>query len=1142
MKVSWNDINNNTQSIIDEFEKIYKNEKKYNKSEKFLKDIFSLYSMQYNIKLDENQDFDHVFHQLYSGIKDVIDSTAQSTGTKSKKEIKVDKLFEKISEDVFKTKEIRDQLKSIDPTNSDYIEALKAGIVESMARKAEIKESKGKYEDIEKEIIGTGASNLNVKTVNEINCINNIKRIKDNFESIKKLEKELTSLRIGVNDNEIAQKESEIKDLKVKIEKSVDKIRKTGLVDDKKLDKINANDRKKSMKKMPKVEDEINQKAEKDFKDLMENLKSAKVKYPRAQFFSTMDFSDMDPTTEEGRRAIRKGYVDFEDVLKSFDREDKVYQKEVDIYKNQIIELNKEEKIMDMDLPTRDDYKNDIPSNIKAQIDVEKDGYYKDMVRAQMYGDKEYKAKYDEYLKVFKNHITTNSFGLRNDDGTDILNPDGTQKQGEYKTVDYDAIQSEIDTLANSTDPEVARKFSGKTTQDILKFLQLEAYKSKLEKSTKILAGDKFALNQYKNYEEMKKASTTEEKIEAYSKLHEEMEKDSTYLKTYHYAANDYISHKEHHKTGGKVAKTFLPLKKMSSSNTLAENAGILAHNAYAFTKWRNPFKAKSFLGGVWTAVADVGNIVTYLPRLGVKATGLAISKYRYGDDDKNPNPYNGRGDARREARVDYYREQGDGAFKARVKGWWDEISPSRREETEQILMDRQLDEIGKGLEEQYIAGVTESAVKNVEKEKAKVEQNKEIRKDMFENIVRREDVYDDINKDTENAEIDTLKNRSIQSAFLEFEGIDSKYVQKTGDRDVAKNEPRSTKYISPDIERKIENIVATAGIQNVETPKEGIWQKSENEESQPISADPIGMKARDRGINNTLTKYYALEELLLLKGQQSLIKYIANEINPTKTIVEESTVTINETKDVPFKVKFGDLKYGDRGYWDHTTTGNGVPLFEPASAKNIQALALDYTVPNNLSQDTLNKLAQMGVKPGDHISYSIADGATKAMCDATGRQYANDYIQGLFNFTDDTSIMDAIKQGFSGHGAETLEAILKDPSYTTSSTGLDFLVQSFSTSHGIEEIMKQFGSWGTGWVIDGVDQSQMADVISRALVQTIQKTYINVEVPSEIASIVDKVVDACTAAGVFSEVDDLIRRDENQNLPEREEFDDQSR
>ena len=45
-----------------------------------------------------------------------------------------------------------------------------------------------------------------------------------------------------------------------------------------------------------------------------------------------------------------------------------------------------------------------------------------------------------------------------------------------------------------------AMPIGNETTEDVLKFLQLEEYRDKIERDTKIVAGDKLAFTEYKNY------------------------------------------------------------------------------------------------------------------------------------------------------------------------------------------------------------------------------------------------------------------------------------------------------------------------------------------------------------------------------------------------------------------------------------------------------------------------------------------------------------------------------------------------------------------------------------------------------------------------------------------------------------------
>ena len=168
MKVSWNKINQNMEQIIDEFEKLYIDEKNFSECEKILKDIFNIFSSKYNIKLDENEDFDHVFHQLFDRIQNVMKSSDEPLTTGEYAGFKnVNDLFKKMSEDVFKTAEIRGRLREIDPTNKEYKAALEKGIEEAEARKVEIRGQLSGFKAVSNEIYEAKIPNLKVLTRGE---------------------------------------------------------------------------------------------------------------------------------------------------------------------------------------------------------------------------------------------------------------------------------------------------------------------------------------------------------------------------------------------------------------------------------------------------------------------------------------------------------------------------------------------------------------------------------------------------------------------------------------------------------------------------------------------------------------------------------------------------------------------------------------------------------------------------------------------------------------------------------------------------------------------------------------------------------------------------------------------------------------
>lgn len=1153
MKVSWNKINQNMKQIVDEFEKLYIDEKNFSECEKILKDIFNIFSSKYNIRLDENEDFNHVFHQLFDEIQNVMKSSENPLTTSEYAGFKnVNNLFQKMSEDVFKTAEIRNRLREIDPNNQEYRSALEKGITEAEERKTEIREQLSGFKAISNEIYESKIPNLKVLTRSEFDDLDHIFDIKDKLAEIKKLQDmisahggSLSQGQIDANNNKINGIYDEIKDL-------VEKIKPTKLVDEKSFNVIlNKTNVARAIKEADKVSKTLDAKATADFTVLLDNLKKAAQNHSDVYSLKNINFSNkLKPRTRMGRKLILEACEPFNKDLESLEADIKLYNEEINVYESQIHVLDEEDKVLNTEAPAIEEIRANIPASVQDMKNQDLE-YYASMVRAQMYGNKEYKEKFDRYLALFKKYIKSdNTFILRNEDGTAIMEEDenGNQvpKVGKYSTVDYVGMQTELNTLL--AEPENASKYES-SVEGIVKFLQLEEYKSKLEKSTKITAGDKLTLTEYKAYDAYKNADTQELKVNAMNEIKMEMLKDGKYIDTFHNTTNDYMFHKEHHRTAGKYADTNLPLKRIRDAEGVPAKIKTAAYNVYAFSRWQNPLKTPGVIRKVVTLGSNIVNLGTMPVRLPLKGIGVAISNIKY-KGEKDPNPYNGRADARRGARVDYYQENGNNRFVARAKGWLDElplIGSKRKDITEKAIVDRQIKEIDKNLEKNYIETAVSETQAEYQRQKDIVLNNIEMRKNDARIIAETQEVQGDIYRHPKDVDEKVLRQRTLSKLALEYEGIDSGYVSTTGSRNPAENPHRNTQFVK----EKQELMRNINGVQAVTIPEGVKWTRSKEA---VISADPIGRAIRSKEIKNTLTRFYTIPYLLALKGQHELVKFgvskIKNTVQKTVPTVEQIGTeqvqvpngghweTVDKTKDTFIEgntagnIKLGDLEYGDSAMFEHTGTyGKTVDWIEAPTSQNIQGMSLDFVIPDNLDAQSYEALANLGYKAGDRVYYSVADEATRNLCQATGRRYATSYIDGLFSFEDSTKIVDAVDKYFPDKVKDAFDTILESDAYA-GKAGVDFMTDSFATSHGITDIMESMKSWGTGWATESVkaEALESAKVIKKVTEVVKDKEFITNYVLKDepIYGLVDKVVDVPVATktaikGVLNKVNNGI-------------------
>ncbi len=1090
MNISWNLINSNMDKIIAEYEKLYE-ERDYSECEKILKDIFNIFSAKRGIELDPNENFDHVFHQLYSQIQSIMNTSQAIRGSEVIDYKNLKSFFSTISDDIFKTAEVREKLKQIDPTDNEYRNALNKGIKEAEGRKDEIRKRISFYTDIQNDLYETGEPNLKGIAERDIFSLEYLDEIRNKLNEIQPYQDALDNPS-GLSSEDINANREKINELYDEIKEYITQLEIAEQVDKVRLNKIYSLDIPDALNEVNSIIEDLNIKTTSDFTKLYNNLYRVSTNNPNLSVFKNIDFSLINPSSEDGRKAMLDALKPLEKVLHGFYDDLHLYDREIEAYNNQLSILDKENTILQAKKPSIDDIKSSMPDNIKAMIDDDI-AYYTDMVNAQMYGNEEYKIKYDKYLALLKKHIKSKQFVTKNYDGSEKTekNADGRilPKIGEYLTVDYESMQTELDSLRANSDTDFSYDVS---VEAILKFLQLEQYKEKLERVTKIKAGDEFALTEYKAFSTYRNAKTDEEKNQARAMIKEEMLKDGRYVSTYHNSTNNYLFHKMHHKTAGKYADTYLPMVKLKEQKTLSDKIKGAGHNVYAFSRWQNPLNVHGIGKKVLIMGSNVLNLATIPVRLPLKALGVAVAKIRYDKTEENPNPYDGRNDARRGARVEYYAENGNNRFVARVKGWIDEIpliGKSRKKATEKAIVDRQIDEIKKNINYNYENAAITSTIENIEEQQANIRRNREARREDARIIASTKETQGDIFRDPSDADLNILTQRTLARLALEYEGNDSRYVSNTGSRNPAHNKPRNKQFEDPKSLRKI----SKPQVVNPDQIKT-IYTKPKNAEV--ISADPIGRAIRSKEIKNTLTRLYTIPYLLVSMGERELVKYAVSKLKDTVEITgtRQEQVGTREVKvrdgghyepytynkksivegNTAGNIKFGDLEYGDVATFEHTgKIGPSVSWIENPTSENIQAMALDFKIPANLDSKTYEALSKLGYKVGDRINYSVADKATKILCDARGRTYATTYIDGLFSLDDGVKITDAIEQYFPKEVSKVLDTILESEAYS-GKAGVDFLTDSFSTSHGITSLMEKMKAWGTGWAEESVTKEAL--------------------------------------------------------------------
>ena len=420
--------------------------------------------------------------------------------------------------------------------------------------------------------------------------------------------------------------------------------------------------------------------------------------------------------------------------------------------------------------------------DIKAKSADEK-ALRAEQIRASMFGDEELQAQWDDTFKRFHEHFRDNA-------KMTYKGKDGQLHEITYQTVEeYEGME-----------------------QDAL-FLNLEDYKFNLEQVSKYRAsgGDILALDP--KFREGK----SEDEIKA------QIEDMAEYVSSFHGLTNKHAVKYANLRTAGSTLKAMKPVKgdlpaKQKMANAAENTLRFLGLRIPKFTKIDENGKkvfdpkglatlavdalvvggvaAAGILGGPW-GLAGVG--VAYAARgavvLGNKGAA-AIEYARFGDEiDQNlPTPYEATKDSREVARKEYYREvEGMGKFTSWVKAKADRLPffRKRARETEEAIVEARI-----ALSDATIDGRDEAAIKTVEENAKKAEQNQQRREANYRATARDAFTYNGIVVDPDSVDKDVAAAAIARNAAIRSNG-----GTRLEDVNPASKAEKKTQYVKPDEE-----------------------------------------------------------------------------------------------------------------------------------------------------------------------------------------------------------------------------------------------------------------------------------------------------------------------------------------------------
>lgn len=602
----------------------------------------------------------------------------------------------------------------------------------------------------------------------------------------------------------------------------------------------------------PPIMDDDSLSEEQKYTQIRDNLAAAVKKYAAYRPFEHLlkvDFSKMDPSTEEGRKQIESAYKPFMRVFADLDRRKSNAENNIEIFTQEIETLDKEKTILEKDVTDGDAYKAEMDDTTKAIIESKKEEAHKDN-EDKFYGNKSKEEQYKEKFLKFKSHIK--------DAELTYVDRNGDTRTVHGKTLEsYDGMEADLE------------------------FMQLTSYKDRLERVSMYRATkDLYAYNP----ELAKKldSATSEQARNAIKReVEEQFKLDSDYIRTYHGAQNRTRMQYESYMNAGSALKAMVPLK---NADTIGGKLAIAAQNVGRYTGLKIPrftridengnrvSDVKSglvALGGdaiiIGTGiVAPAALAIAYGAKtigvLGMRGYGR-IYKLRHKDDMDIPTPYTQKAGARRATRESKYREEGHSTIGAWARSVLDNIRPEHRKEIEaEIIADRNR-EIDKSIENQYILGAMVSDAK----EQNIARQNQKTRAAVHEQVRRSGEVYNDIYREPDEAKVRTVDTRISEAVALGMEGediSDSSRISFTDSRD-----PRSTNFakaklsVAAKIRRAIESntmydepigeTVWTSSIENRDVAK-SITRTTDVKRRIVTVLAGLGLRGLGKAINDT--------------------------------------------------------------------------------------------------------------------------------------------------------------------------------------------------------------------------------------------------------------------------------------------------
>lgn len=1024
MDISFDRINQEMQNIVSDFEKLLE-DGKYDEAKKAIDDIMDELSANTDIELDQDNDNDNNFHKLYKELTKKIDDRETSHASPAKGNITdydaLKQALELATESIFKTAEIRQELVLKDPDQDEYKTALEDGIKSSQLEKEELQKLQDKYNFIEHEIFfdkNTSPEKDRREMIAESKLYNEqLQELTDTIDEINRLKAWITdpahatSMYDTAKTNYKTQIDTMKQGMKDKIQElhdeGLDTTTLADLAEDTNIESGDSKNKTEVLKNKQLVSlatqyEEIRKKFENaqngsfsytdkegnviNIKDeevirLMPDMKSLIILNPKAY----------PSKTGAGRKKIEDSIKKIDDAINSVGEKSEqiknqinIKDQEIEIFTDHVNIINIETDILKRDADDREAYINEFDDDTKQKIKDEKQFRHEDCI-AKTYGDKDKAKEYKERWKRFQEHRKSKADKFTKSDGSEV----------DY---DYEYIEDY---------PE---------KEDDLKFMQLESWEEKSKKISlcQVVGIEEGYADEYKNrldklsqeLHDLQKAGKPKDEIDAKS---EEINQLKGLIKQRFIREVDYV--KNYNSSHFDARDTVAILKTGGSAMMVRNNGGKVTakDRAAAILKWTSfKEKADGKRHVIRTAISNVAGLASLPVRtletvIGLGAAGVKYLGSKISGTYDMPTPYKVGASARKEARQEYYMNNGSTAFGAWFKSWFNFKVPdgngNKIKLTEKLIQDR-CKVIDESVEDKWIR---HAKVKLLH-DKETAERNQRARKAAYKNMSKSSELYEDIYDNYASLNQDDVAKKVMQKSSLTFGGKTAAPITNQIESFVKGGQKRNGKFVQHNPGNSVENMNLNL-VNELDfsgTIGDTVWTNS-------VSRKNI-LRGKTKNIDRGL-KIAASATLLGLKyflSRPKIVEDPSQNINPgdiqtnqrpavwnQRPKYKEQTVEVSETTEVPITYEnatVGDCVRGDTAYWSadlgaHTAHAPGTFSSNDTVTQGINFRFTDVS--------------------GNNISYSIGDEAIKQYIDTHPNcsEFSNAY--GVLNISDSTKISD---------------------------------------------------------------------------------------------------------------------------------------